>query len=423
MTDPTIQNLWQAAQEAEQQQALWQAIEMYSHLLTQTMPGERDEARQTLRLQSLANRGRLLAMAGEPAAALAGYEQYYREAYQRQDIVEALLLVGWQCTRMGLHDRAYLALEKALSCATEWQDLSGQARALARLGTYWQELGRYAEALRYLQQAEALTEYVDSWRGRMRIANALGNAHLSLGQLDKAILAYKRALPYARQVGAEETAMVFNNLGETYQTLFDMEQAYMHHQEALQLIQDVPFSNVKADLYRNLGYVLYQLQQVEAGLDYLQKGLQLSRTLKQINVEMQTLFSLALAEGECGRWQEAYTHAQTLVSMAHNYQSKGLWASGLYALGLSAQALGDKATAVQVWQQAIFLAHEAGHRLILWRIHASLARTASNPALARVHRDIAADVLFQIAQPIVDTGMRRHFLSSPQVRAILMAAA
>lgn len=423
MTDSTLQNLWQAAQEAEQQQALWQAIELYSHLLTQTAPGERDDTRQTLRLQSLANRGRLLAMAGEPVAALAGYEQCYREAYRHTDIVEALLLVGWQCVRMGLYDRAYLALEKALSFATEWQDLSGQARALARLGTYWQELGRYAEALHYLERAEALAEYVDSWRGRMRIMNALGNAHLSLGQLDKAILAYKRALTYARQVGAEETAMVLNNLGETYQTLFDLEQARQHHQEALRLIQDVPFSNVIADLYRNLGYVLCQLREAEIGLTYLQKGLELSRTLKQINVEMQTLFSLALVEGDCGRWQEANTHAQTLISIAHNHQSKGLWAAGLYALGLSAQALGNKTTAVQVWQEAVFLAHEAGHRTLLWRIHASLANAASEPSLARVHRNIAADVLFQIAQPIADMGMRRHFLSSPQVRAVLMASA
>src|SRR5690606_29244526 len=139
-------------------------------------------------------RGRLLAMAGEPSAALAGYEQYHREARTQEDIVEALLLIGWQCTRMGLYDRAYPALEMALFYATDWQYLAGQARALARLGTYWQELGRYREALRYLERAEALLEYVDNWRGRMRIANALGNAHLSVGQLDKAILVYHRAL-------------------------------------------------------------------------------------------------------------------------------------------------------------------------------------------------------------------------------------
>src|SRR5690606_28870568 len=101
-----------------------------------------------------------------------------------------------------------------------------------------------------------------------------------------------------------------------------------------------------------------QLQHPTEGLTYLYKALELSRTLKQLNVEMQTLFSLALAEGQCGSWESAAAHAQALINIAQQYQSKGLWASGLYALGLSMQALGDKARAVQVCQQAIFLAHE-----------------------------------------------------------------
>jgi tetratricopeptide (TPR) repeat protein len=294
MAQMTLQALWQAAESAEKQKDFWQAIELYSQILGESTHNASEPTTQQLRLKTLANRGRLLAIVGEPAAALAGYEQYYRETRNSQDMIEALLLIGWQCTRMGFYDRAYTALENALNQATELQFHSGRARALARLGGYWQELGRYADALRYLEQAELLVEYVESSRGRMRITNALGNAYWGLGQLDKAIVAYNRALAHARLVGNEETAMILNNLSETCQAMYDMEQAYHYQTEALQLIQDSPFSHVRADLFRNMGVVLCQLGRIDEGVNYLNDALPLSRTLKQINVEMQVLYSLAL---------------------------------------------------------------------------------------------------------------------------------
>ncbi len=423
MIPMTTQAMWQAAELAEKEKNLWRAIELYSQILSESAPDVSGTATQQIRLKALSERGRLLALAGEAAAALAGYEQYYRETRYGQDTVEALLLIGWQCTRMGLYDRAYTALESALTQATDLQFTSGRARALARLGAYWQELGRYTEALRYLEQAELLVEYVETSRGRMRITNALGNAHLGLGQLDKAIVAYNRALTHARLVGEEETAMVLNNLSETYQALYDMEQAYHYQKEAMTLIQDITFSQVRSDLFRNMGAVLCQLRRIEEGLNYLQQALTLSRSLKQINVEMQTLYSLALAELARHDVAAAQEHTEALITLAQQYQSKALLSSGLYTSGLIHQQKGEIAQAQSIWQQAIFLAHESGNRILLWRIHAALAEVTAEASLAQVHRSIAADVLFQMAQPIADMNIRRKFLSSPPVRPILMAVA
>lgn len=423
MAQMTIQAIWQAAETAEKEKDLWRAITLYSQILSESTPDTPDTTILQLRLNVLSNRGRLLAMVGEPAAALAGYEQYHHEARNSRDIIEALLLIGWQCTRMGFYDRAYAALENALTQATDLQFISGRARALARLGGYWQELGRYADALRYLEQAELLVEYVESSRGRMRITNALGNAHWGLGQVDKAIIAYNRALAHARLVGNEETAMVLNNLSETYQAVYDIEQAYLYQKEALKLIEDSPFSHVRADLFRNMGWVLYQLGHIDEGLKYLTESLTLSNTLKQTNVQMQALYNLALAKLECHDVAAAQEHTEALITLAKQYQSQALLTSGLYTSGLIHQHNGELAQAQSIWQQAIFLAHESGNRIMLWRIHAALAEISSEVQLAQVHWGIAADVLFQMAQPIADMTIRRKFLSSPLVRPILMAVA
>ena len=72
-----------------------------------------------------------------------------------------------------------------------------------------------------------------------------------------------------------------------------------------------------------------------------------------------------------------------------------------------------------MWQQTLFLAHEVNNRSLLWKTHGALAQNATSPDLAQVHRQIAADVIRQIAEPIKDTTLQQKFLSAPPIKAVL----
>ena len=94
-------------------------------------------------------------------------------------------------------------------------------------------------------------------------------------------------------------------------------------------------------------------------------------------------------------------------------------ARSLYALGLVAQAQADPNTAEEVWQQALYLAHETERRMLLWQLHASLAEVARNDSLAQVHYRIAGEIIRQIAEPIEDERLCQSFLTAVPVQTIL----
>ncbi len=99
--------------------------------------------------------------------------------------------------------------------------------------------------------------------------------------------------------------------------------------------------------------------------------------------------------------------------------NQGSLAEALHVLGLLKKERGDVLAAQGLWQEASFLAHETGRRMLLWRLHAELASLASNPQLASVHNRIAAEIIQQIAQPIEDVRLREQFLAARPVRDVL----
>ena len=81
--------------------------------------------------------------------------------------------------------------------------------------------------------------------------------------------------------------------------------------------------------------------------------------------------------------------------------------------------MGNKGTAEELWQRAIFLAHETENRVLLWQLHAALAQIAKLPSLAAVHNRIAAEVIQQIVEPFTDEALKAHFLEAAPVTAVL----
>ncbi|MCI0396633.1 MAG: tetratricopeptide repeat protein [Chloroflexi bacterium] len=403
----------------------FQAIQLYTDLLAQTNPQAASAHLRESRLIALRERGRLFYLLGEQEAALAGYEQYYLEAGSSHHAVDALVLIGNQCIYMGLSTRALEALREALQLAEALNYTAGRAKALGGIGLVYSYLGRPEEALTHLKKSMSLFEQVDDKVEQARSWNRIGVSHIRLGEVDKAIAAFKASIARARQVGELEPIVLetgisaLGNLGECYQNLFDMEQAMIYHQEGLGIAESRELPNLEADLCRNMGVNLRYLDRVEEGIEYLYRALKISRETGQPDIELQSLYSLALAEIQRGNLERGREQAMELRRLAEQGNTRGYLADALHALGLYYQARGDEEAAQQMWQQALFLAHETGRRMLLWQVHAALAAIAPNADLAAVHNRIAAEVIEQIVHPIEDEALRQKFLQGPPVRAVL----
>jgi tetratricopeptide (TPR) repeat protein len=272
----------------------------------------------------------------------------------------------------------------------------------------------------YLKEAIAIFEKTGNAAQQIRTINRMGVAYGYSGQIDLAIATFAEALHLSRKIGQQDTAVAaLNNLGECYQHLYDFDQALAYHKEGLALAQQSQLRIIEADILRNMGLELCQLNRNDEGFDCLQRALTISEETKHQDNLSHTLYALALVEIDRGNLAEAFHYATQLKELTTRTDSRNLLASAHYALGLYYQQIGDADSAEQMWQQTLFLAHEANNRIHLWKTHDALARSAASPDLAQVHRRIAAEVIRQIAEPIKDAALRQKFLSAPPVQAVL----
>lgn len=420
MVPTTFEQLLQEATTAANHSQYEAAVTLYTDLLAQISPQVDDPDVREVRLTALRERGRLLSLLGEQLAALAAYQQYYREAGESTHAVEALVRIGNQSRGLGRYEEAQAAYQKATELAQTLAYPLGQAKAVAGIGGMFLLLGRIEEAINYLNQANTLFEELGDISGRLQSLNQIGISYGNSGRLDEAIAMFEASLKLARDLGRHDRQVVtLNNLGECYQMLFDLDRAIAYHEEGLALAERAHLRLIEADLCRNLGLDYTYLGRVDEGLLYLNRALKLSQETNNMDMEQHTLYALALAEIARNNLSMAVQYGNQLKETAESNDARGHLANALYVLGLVRQRQGDSLTAEELWQQALFLAHETDKRMLLWQIHARLGEIAMTPYLARVHNRIASEIIQQIAEPIQKPELRQIFLNAPPVRAVL----
>jgi tetratricopeptide (TPR) repeat protein len=400
-----------------------ESLQLYAQILTDTADQADDPAIKPIRLQAFSPAGRLQQMMGNPRETLKIYQQYYIEAGGSQDAVQALCHIGDTYNQIGEQLKGLEALREALQLADALNDTSGRAHAHGTIGIIYQHLGRIDDAINQIDKALALFEQIGDLEGQIRSLVRMGFAHFYQGEIDKTIALLEKALHLARANAIQDRIpLLLNNLGECYQVLYDLERALAIHREGLEIAEKLGLRHLQPDLSRNLGVDLLRSGRIDEGMERLYYALSLSQETHNMKIEMQSLYALALSEIERQAIPQARQYAERLQRLAEKNQARGDQADAYHVLGLCSQGEGDEVTAQQLWQQAIFLAHETHRRPLLWRVHAQMAELMPNQDLAKVHYRIAAEVIQQIAYPIEDEALKATFLSAPPIAAILTAA-
>lgn len=421
MPDQRNEQLLEEAAGASNNGDFERALALYSRLLEQIDIQVQEAEGKEHRLRALRERGRLLNLLGDQEAALVAYEQYRREALSDVQVADALIQIGNQARGMGRYQQALSTFQEALRLADALDYQPGRARIYTGMGVTLTLMGRTDQALEDLATALALYEQLGDVRGQAEALNRQGVAHGIRGELDKAIRSFRRSLTLGRFINRpNHIATLLNNLGECHQLLFDHENALLYHREGLAIAEVHRLRLIEADLCRNLGLDLIWLRRPAEGIAYLERAMQTSEATDNLDMELHTLYALALAYLEQDEGERAAPFVERMRELAETTNSRGHLAAALYVDGLCRRGRGDFGTAEEVWQEALFLAHETGKQMLLWQIHAGLASVSERPELARVHRRIAADVIEQIAFPIEDVALRQKFLSAPQIKALLV---
>lgn len=198
-------------------------------------------------------------------------QTYIKLGQQRQAIA---LLCGEEQDNKTCDPNSALAIAQALN------DQQGEAAALGSLGEAYRLRGNYTQAINYLKQAEQLNYPVY----QVAVANSLGNAYLSEGQL------WSRRAKSAQVRAAAEPASQFQA-----QATQNYEQALKAYNNSLALAQSQNNSLGQMRVLLNLLQLDVQVPTFQLENNVLEKALELFQSLPNTPEKVYAAIDLALA--------------------------------------------------------------------------------------------------------------------------------
>lgn len=263
------------------------------------------------------------------------------ELYQKQSNSHAqgatLSMIAAVQMELGNYSDAILMSIPALQLAEQVQDIGLQARVLGNLGTSYESLGRYIEAVEAYEQALAKVALLSDSQGiwqKSRLLELLGNAYNSFGEYRQAIANYKESLAIAEAIGDVETEMtLYGNLGVAYSQTGQYSLALSNYEESLHLAQDCNCLREIAYALNNIG-TIYQVQgQTQKSLESYQQSLVIARAENRLSLEVDILNNLGSLYEEFKDYEQAIAHYEQSLTKAKTTQSPQLVAISLNNLG------------------------------------------------------------------------------------------
>jgi CHAT domain-containing protein/tetratricopeptide (TPR) repeat protein len=328
-----------------------------------------------------------------------------------------LYQTGRELQRLRRTEEARNFFSRALSSSRSARNAKWEAYTLNDLGLLEVEEGEVQPGLANLLLAEERARSAGALWPKLFIN--LGYAYEVLGERQKAIQNYEKALELARKDRKSESianeANALNNLGDTYYLLGDWETALRYVQQALDLVRSLKDRDSEAKSLTNLGALFVRLERFEDAERALDQAIQLSREVKDSETETLALVHKAELLRRLQRPAEALEIGRVALSRA-----SGSWtaeADARQILGMAYRELGDLKAAREELERATGLARARGdiNREAYYTLsQARWDRTSGNlhAALSRIQS--AVERIESFRSRVVNPELKAMFLASSQ---------
>ncbi len=216
------------------------------------------------------------------------------------------------------------AKEAAVSALSAWEELAdprGEADCLCAIAAVTVDLGDAQQAVAYLEAALTKYEGLDDSRGRANALSMLGHIDHQRGVYRAAARHQRAATGLLRTIGnLQGLAHALDNLGSTLQHLDEITEAVSHHHAAIDLARECGDRVAEAYAVNNLGN----------------------------------------AHRRSGRPAEALRHHEAAGRLAAEVSDRNLATQLLLDHAETSLAMGDAATSLELWREALTLSEQTG---------------------------------------------------------------
>ncbi|NJL91195.1 MAG: ATP-binding protein [Coleofasciculaceae cyanobacterium SM2_1_6] len=258
--------------------------------------------------------------------------------------------------------RGYLEAFNHYCEIEDWEqasDLYTYQIALTDQVLHWQ-LWIWGYFKELMQVSLKLVDNINSQTKRLCL-NQIGNAHGSLGNIEKSIDCYQQALQFTRKtVDRQGEGAALGNLGLAYYRLGQYERAINFLQQQLTIAQEIGDHLGKGVALGNLGNAYYSLGQYERAINFLQQYLTIAREIGDRLCEDIALGNLGNAYYSLGQYDRAINFHQQKLTVTREIGDRLGEGAALGNLGNTYHSLGQYEQAINFHQQSLTIAREIG---------------------------------------------------------------
>ncbi len=226
-----------------------------------------------------------------------------------------LALAGTVAHHLGRYPQALSYLELALKLVKQYPDRALELQCYRGLAQLHHDLGNYQAAISYYQQYYDLAEREDLFQEQAQVLHHLGNIYFALRQYRTAIGYYQQFLHHtAAELLERETRKTLYNIGACYINLKQYEQAINHLQKLTHLGEDAPLQQSYTNLQLGLAYAGLGLH--HTALEYLEKARAIATPLNSPTLDMQIWRALTLSYLAQHNYPQADRYAQRWLALA-----------------------------------------------------------------------------------------------------------
>ena len=252
--------------------------------------------------------------------------------------------------------------------------------------------GHYPEAAatleKGLEQARTSRIKINLMNFNNRISGAflnnLGHVYAAMGQYDRSLECYQRALAIFREIKARRLeAEQLRGLGWVYLNLGQYDRALEYNQQALAIIREARDCFIEGALLSNLAWLHFRMDQYDRAREYYHQALASHRTLciqpfnrpfefKNRSAEAIDLNGLGCIYKAMGQHDQAREYLQQALDLNRKIENRGGEGHNLNNLGDVYRHLGHYDPARQALEESAKIAHEVGSPDLLWCAQANL---------------------------------------------------
>jgi CHAT domain-containing protein len=254
------------------------------------------------------------------------------------------------------HYRAAYEIDKELRQAAAGADLRN-------IGKVYSNIGENQKALGYFERALPLHRAVGDRQGEAATLSHIGEVYQDLDQKQKALGYLEQALPLQRAVGDRTgEAETLDDLGEVYDDLDEKQKALGYYEQALALQQAVGDRKGEATTLYGIGDVYDDLDDKRKALEYFERALPIQREVGDRKGEAETLDGFGVVYDERGEEQKALGYYEQALPIRQAVGDRAGEAVTLSHIGDLYANLGDEQKALRYYEQALPIHRAVGDR-------------------------------------------------------------